>query len=217
MRPYAWVGWWMLFGACHHEAVGPTRPAPTLETAPQKDPDPGPATPPPIAAAPMPTCDLVAARLAPEFAKPLADPTPAVAPVEQIVVERCTKDAWSDEARSCIVNSASLTTCLDDLPAAARHALVVDLTALASHRRPELDDAALPRECLAYKQRMETYFQCDKIRAADREAAKQWFTAGWAQWKRYAVGLSPGGLKALGNACQKASDDADANGIVCPP
>jgi hypothetical protein len=172
----------LALGACHHPAA--------------------PVTPPPP---PAPTCEAVRAHI--DQLVVSSHGAKSAQAIAAAVGDHCTKDAWSESARSCIVNSPALDAghhCLDQLPTAQHEALMADIIEVAARAQE------LPMECFVYKKQMQAYFDCDKIPQAARDAAKAGFDAAWQAWSEM-----PAEAKAsLAPACEAAADASRV--MVCP-
>jgi len=157
------------------------------------------APPPKPVEKPAPTC--VAAS---DHMLDLVEPKDAHArKIRDIFHLRCEQDAWSPDARACVVSTTSLKDpkgCKAKLALPQREALERDLAEAERVAR----DAKLT-SCERYKQRIEQLMMCDKLPQATRDALKQGHDAmsqSWGQMKD----LPEEARKAMEDGCKLGTD-----------
>ncbi len=123
--------------------------------------------------------------------------------VRDVFAARCTKDSWSSETRSCIMDTKTLHDghhCKDRLSPEQRSAFEIDLEAIEKKRAAEL-----PVECERYRLAMAKIATCDKLPRASRDALQQGFEAmshGWAS----VANQSTDARRAMVAGCRQALD-----------
>jgi len=127
--------------------------------------------------------------------------------IREIFAVRCEQDAWSGDARACVMSTTSLKDpkgCKAKLAVPQREALERDLAAADKAAR----DAKLT-SCELYKQRIELLMSCDKLPQQSRDALKQGLDAmmqGWTQMEN----MPEEARKAMQDGCKQGVDALEA-------
>ncbi|MEO8700800.1 MAG: hypothetical protein ABI867_12195 [Kofleriaceae bacterium] len=111
--------------------------------------------------------------------------------IRTVFVERCEKEAWNAEVRSCIVGTKSFKDprgCKTKLTAEQRMVLDANLAAAEERARDRP-----PAECVAYEQMMVRVEACKQLPPSSRDSLKKAFESSKATWqttKRSSVAAS---------------------------
>lgn len=124
--------------------------------------------------APVPSCDAMANHV-----RDMMAPVDAFARgVGDVFAKRCTDDKWSEEARSCIGATQSMTD-----PQGCKKLLAAEQT---KKLETDLDEVArrttTPIACARYEQALAKILACDKVARDIRDGLKARFDAAKAGW-----------------------------------
>ena len=150
--------------------------------------------------APPPSCEAMADHVLAMF-------TPAddlAREIRSVFAERCTQDAWSPEARTCVVATRTVSepqNCKQKLSPTQQKALD-DGVAAAEHR---VRGRTIPGVCMRYARALQAVLACDVLPKETREELRQRFEGVQAQWDtiKDKTELEPvcgGGIQALKSA-----------------
>lgn len=148
---------------------------------------------------PPPTC-IAAADHVLDLVEPKDD---RARKVRDIFQRRCEQDAWSAEARTCVVETTSLKDprgCKARLSPPQRDALERELAEADRVAR----SSKLPGSCAQYKERIAKLMTCDKLPQESRDALKQGMDEMEQSW---------GNMKDLPPEAQQAIEDGCKAGV----
>lgn len=118
---------------------------------------------------------------------------------------RCTQDAWSDEMRTCVLNTSSVTqpqSCNAKLTPAQKIKLGDDLAGVEAR--------SIPPVCERYEMVLGLVGKCDKLPGPLRVELQQRFDAAKATWNTTVD------KRELGPMCSTALAAVKSAGALCP-